>query len=192
MRTMLFLLSLTLILFSCSSQEARTFFFPEIGWTIGVPGGFKIIDSTANANLNAKGQKLLEDKNNMQYDASQTKTLFTGIKPPNNYLGSTLTRYDPQKDGDFGSAIHLLQQQTYNALTRADTKIDSSSSAFSLDGLPFTRLSYHISVNGKFLYDMEILLTLYKGYDFTISYLYMDDISKQQIESALAASKFSR
>jgi hypothetical protein len=194
MRIFIFISLLLIFTISCAQQAGTKYFFPEVGWTITVPADFKNMDSSANAALNAKGQKTIEESNNMKVDVSQTKTFFSAIKAPHNYYSATITAYDPAKDGDFNVAVQSLKEVTYKTFKSQmpDAKIDSSTSAATIDGLVFDKHLITITTDGKVLFNMVMLLKYYKGYDFTISYLYMDEGTKGEIESSLNNSKFAK
>jgi hypothetical protein len=187
-------LPLLILTVSCAQTVEKKHIYPEVGWTVTIPDDFKTMDSSDNAALNAKGQKAMEESNNLKVDMSQTKTFFSAIKAPHNYFSATITAYNPSKDGDFNIAIQNLKDLTYNTFKTQipNSKIDSSSSQATIDGISFYKYLITVRTDSKDLFSMVILVKYYKDYDFTISYLYADESTKGEIESSLKDSKFAK
>lgn len=177
----------------CRHAAAGNYNFKEVGWTFTLPADFKTIDSARNAAMNEKGKKAMEDANNTTMDVSSTKTLITAMKG-SNYFSSTLTPFDPKKDGDYATANLQVKDMLYKTFSgkMPDANLDSSSSSVVLDGLQFDKFHIGITMNHKTVFQMFLLSRLYRGYDFGISYLYVDDVSKAEIESVLASSRFQQ
>jgi hypothetical protein len=72
-----------------------------------------------------------------------------------------------------------------------DAKLDSSSTKITIDGLEFDKFSVLIKVKDLTL-TVVLIGKLYKGYDFGISYLYMDEQTRDQIEASIRNSKFRK
>ena len=185
------LIALTLIA-GCSSAQhpGKEYTIKEVGWTLTLPPEFAVIDSVNNADLNQRGKKMLEESNNVKADMSTTRTLITAMKG-NNYFNSTITPFDP-KDGDYSTTSQTVKEMIYKTFSdkMPDAKIDSSSTPATVGGLQFDKFHITITLHDKVLFNMFLLAKLYKGYDFGISYLYLDEVSKRQIESILNSSRF--
>jgi len=194
MKKILLIFPLFVFLISCAQQPASKFYFPEVGWKITLPDKFKLMDSSANAALNAKGQKEIEESNHMKVEDSQTKTFFSAIKQPRNYFSATITAYDPAKDGDFNATIESLKGLTYNTFKTQihNSTVDSSSSHVAIDGIDFDKCQIAVQIDNKTLFNMVLLSKYYKGYEFSISYLYADEDTKKEIESSLNSSRFNQ
>jgi len=196
MRTTLFKFIFVLWAFNpCYAQETgKTFHFTEVGWTLILPSDFKIMDSAGSARLNNRGKKAMEEANNVTVDASATRDLIMANKAPSNYFNATITPFNPAVDGDYKTANQSVKEMMFTTFIQKmpDAKIDSSSASVSIDGLRFDQ--YHVSVfiKDKLNMNLYLLSKLYKGYDFSISYLYLDEKTKEQIGSILKGSKFSR
>jgi hypothetical protein len=171
----------------------NTHTFKEVGWTVTIPSDFKLVDSASNASLNQKGLKAMEDANDTKVDIGQTRTLITAMKDKLNYFSSTIQPFDPKADGDYSEANKAVKNMMYKTfqVQLPDGKIDSSSTSVTLDGLPFDKFQISVTLNNKTLFNMFLLSKLYKGYDFGISYIYVDQSSKDEIESILKSCKFN-
>jgi len=183
-RTFIFFCTLFVFKFSFAQQADRKYFFKEVGWTLIIPAEFKIADSTEDAAVGERGKKAIEETNDIKIDISQTKTLITVTKNTYNYFNCTITPFDPKTDGNYEATSQIVKDMLY--------KIDSISTQEKIDGLGFDKFRLTISLNDKILFNMFLLSKYYRGYDFGISYLYMDDKTKEQIESMLRNSRFTK
>ena len=159
-----------------------------------LPPDFKIIDSSKNASLNERGRKAMEDANDINVDVSTTRTLISAMKAPLNYFSSTITPFDPKKDGNYSATNKKVKDVVYKTFLEKipNGQMDTSSANITIDGLGFDKFQVVETLNGKTLFHMVLLSKYYKGYDFGISYLYMDDATGEQIETILKTCKFSK
>ena len=174
-------------------KEGKTFTFNDVGWTMTLPSQMKVVDSAGVAKINQKGKALMEQSTGAKLDISTTRTLITARKGAgSSYFTSTITPFDPQKDGGWDSSNQAVKELIFKTFTdqMPDAALDSASGPVKVGGLDFDRYRITISIKGKPLFTMFLLSKLYKGYDFGISYLYTDDQTKSQMESILASSKF--
>lgn len=176
----------------CNAQQGRHFTFKEVGWTITLPPDFDIIDSAGNETMNSKGKKAMEESNDIKIDISEMKTLISALKNKYNYFNATITPYDVKKEGDYGEAGRAVKNMLYKTFAdkMPDAKIDSSSSTTFIDGLSFDKFRIVLKVDDKLLFNMILLSKLYKKFDFGISYLYLDESTKLEMENILSTSKF--
>lgn len=193
MRIITFLVLLTFSIQALAQDSTKRYTFKEIGWTITLPDEFTVMDSVQNRKSMEKGVKAIEESNGVIADISEVITLFSATKNTFQYLTSTLTPYDPKKDGDYKQAIRDLKEITYNTFKdqMPDAVLDSSSTKMTIDGLGFDKFIIVIKVKDLTL-TMVLIGKLYKGYDFGISYLYMDEKTREQIEASINGSKFRK
>lgn len=186
------LLLLTCLLFKFSTAQDRVYTFKEVGWTISLPSDYRVLDSAEIAAKSEKGKKAIEDANDVKTDISDTKTLISATKNRFNIFNSTITPYDPDTDGDFEAVSQGIKEAIYKTLKESmEADFDTVSSVATIDGLDFDKFLITVNIKGKALLHMALLTKLYKGYDFGITYLYMDDSIRDEIESMLSNSKFS-
>ena len=187
-----------ILIFAAALSHAQTpatkYSFAQVGWTMFLPASFKVVDSETSADLQQKGKKILEDANSINVDISSTRTLITARKNAVTTFNSTIRSYNPNKEGDYATANHQVKTSLYKALAAKspNAKIDTSSSSLVIDGLAFDKFYLQLTLGARVLFHMVILSKYYKGYDWGITYLYNDDVSKAEIESILTNSKFSR
>jgi isoleucyl-tRNA synthetase len=184
-----------LVSFSCYSQDAeKIFVFKELGWTLSLPVSFKILDSIDDSKRSEKGKKASEETNNIEGDISKTRTLISAIKNTYNYFNSTITPFDPKKDGSWDSRNKEIKNFMYQAFSTKmeDAKIDSLTTTETIDGLQFDKYKITVTIDNKVLFTTLLLSRFYKGYDFGITYLYLDAETKEEIEQTLMKSKFEK
>jgi hypothetical protein len=190
------LFSIVLFLYTlpCLSQDStRTVFVKEVKWSITMPENFELVEDSAQDNLNKKGAKLMGEANGVDINPSQTKNLFS-THNGNNILYSTITPFDVNKDGSYKKANIQLKEMLYKTFIEKvpKAKVDSSTSTVTIDELVFEKFTIQISLNGRHLITMCVLYKLYRGYDFGVTYLYMNDWAQMAIEKVIFASKFSK
>jgi hypothetical protein len=177
----------------CQDKD-RQFYFKEVGWAVALPAAFKVLDSAAEAAMNEKGKQVLESAVDGEVDLSSTITLFSATLDIYNYFNATLTPFDPDADGDWSENNAFVKKAVMEAFAQniKDAKLDSSSSKTTIDGLSFDKFEVTASIGGKTLFTTVILSKFYKGYDFGISYLYMDEKTGKIIMDILSGSTFKK
>jgi hypothetical protein len=177
-----------------AQQGGTTYIFKAVGWTMTLPPEFKIVDSAKSADLKEAGRKIVGDANNIKLDVSSTRILIGAMKAPRNNFSAAITPFDPQKDGPYSAVRRRVKEILYKTFVEKipDGKIDSSSTNIIIDGLAFDKFQVVVALKGKTLFHMVLLAKDYKGYDFGISYLYMDDTTRDQVETILSTCKFSK
>lgn len=176
------------------SQTGKAYTFPQIGWSFVLPADFEPMDSTTASAASQRGTKAIEDASGITADVSKTETLLSATKNSYNYFNATITPFNPAKDGDFSVVNKSMKDVVYTTFAgqMSDAVIDSSSSTVTLDGLGFDKFRVTITVQGKTLFNMFLLSKFYKGYDVGVAYLYLDNDTKQEIETLLSNSKFAK
>ena len=193
MRIISFLLLLTLSIPALAQDSTKRYTFKEIGWTITLPDEFTVMDKAESRKKVEQGKKLIEESNDIVADISALRTLFTATKNTYQYFSSTIEPFDSKKDGDYKLTSQKVKDITFITFKEkmGDAKLDSVSERATIDGLVFDK--YIITVKLKDLTMTMVLMSkLYKGYDFGISYLYLDEKTKEQIEASINGSKFRK
>lgn len=193
MRIITLLLLLTLSIPALAQDSTRRYTFKEIGWTITLPEEFTELDAAANNKNIERGKKAFEESNDLVADVSELKTLFSATKNTHQYISATLTPFDPKKDGDYLKVNKEVRDITYHTfrVQTPDAELDSFSKKITIDGLEFEKFSINIKIKELNL-TLVLISKLYKGYDFGISYLYLDEKTKEQIEASINGSKFRK
>jgi hypothetical protein len=184
---------------SCAHASAqdtvKRLYFEKIRWTVEVPTEFKMLDSvTVEAQAREGGGHLLK-ADSSKLDYTKIIHLITASKTPTDALSVTITPFDPEIDGHYDSSNQYMMLKLYNLYkdkVGSMVRIDSLTSVDQIDGLSFTKYSLHIFINEKLVITNILWYRLYEGYDFGITYLYIDERTGKQIEAMLRASKFAK
>lgn len=191
----LLVLALTFSFLNGYAQHySRPFTFNDIGWTIDLPEGFELLDSTSVAAKIAKGRQTVESTSNGTISTSETKPLIVAKKNESNYFISSLTPFDEGKDGSWTSTNREIRQIAFKTLVEKfpSAKYDSATSVIFIDSLPFSKFLIVGKEDNGVIYKSIMLGKLYKGYDFKITYMCVDGNIEKEIEEMLEQSKFSR
>ena len=189
MKTVSTLILVFLHLYSYS-QKAIT--IKEVGWTLTPPSTFTPMDSARIAMLNSDGSSTFEDATGLPADMSKTKTVFA-VQKKDNYFYSTLTPFVEEHVDDYANTkvnSKKLIYQTFQSLVPGGP-IDTSSMKVMVGGLEFEEFKSHIKM-GDINITCIMLWRLYKGYDFGICYMYLDESTKREVEKSVYESKFSK
>jgi hypothetical protein len=192
MRTFTIICTLLVFTSSFSQQSDMKYTFREVGWTLVLPADFKVVDSAENAVMAERAKRIIEEANDIKPDFFQTRILISATKNTNNYFSSTIEFFNAEKDGEFDISNQITKDILYKSFSRRipDAKIDSISTSENVAGLSFEKFHLTITIKDKILFNLCILSKYYQGYDFSITYQYMDDKTKEQIETMLNNSKF--
>lgn len=159
-----------------------------------LPIDFIVVDSADDVARNERGKKAIEEANSIKADISQTRTLISATKSKYNYFNSTITPFNPEKDGDYEASKKSIKNIMFTAFLNKmpDAKIDSSTTETIIDGLIFDKFNINVLLDNGFRLNIFLLSKYYKGYDLGISYLYLDEKTKEQIEFILQSCEFAK
>jgi hypothetical protein len=179
---------------SKAQDSMRKYFFKEVGWTMYVPAGFRVMDSAEIAVSRERGKQKMEDVSGVKLDHSSTRTLISASKSKGNFISATIRPYDAKRDGDFSAFVQGVKANTYLTLAGKlpDVKLDSVSSRETIDGLSFEKFRMWVTIEGRVVLNSFLLMRLQRGYEFGITYLYMTDEAKNEIEGILKGSRFEK
>jgi hypothetical protein len=177
---------------SCAQTSTKPIVFNEIGWSITLPDGFKIIDSSGMAASMTRGKASIDTSIYKKIEPSERKILIAAKKGSNAFM-SFLTPFDEAKDGSWLSSNQLVRQVMFQTLTNKFPSIqfDSTATVETIASLTFNKFVIKGIDKGKVVYNSVMLSKLYNGKDFEISYVYVDDIVGKEIEEMLRQSKFN-
>ncbi len=177
-----------------AQNQDTLYSFKDVGWTIHIPTGFTVIDSTV-ADLQMKnGVTIFEKILDTTVEKPLTRSLIYATKGQYEMFDATITSHDTTDGKSWETKLKSLKNADYQIFTKLieNATIDSLSNIISIDGVSFDNFKLRIKMNGKVVLTSDLLSKLYNGYDFSISYMYVDDKTKEQIETMLMNSKFSR
>ncbi len=180
-----------------AQDSSHKYYFKEVGWSVQIPVNFIIRDSTAVMDSVRSGLKLIKESTGFGADtiSGKFRMLFSAKKSGGNMINASLTRYIEKRDGDFNRAVQKVRDATFNtfkAKSPPSAKLETTYTNYTIDGLEFEKYDLEIKINDTKSLHFILLSKLYRGYDFAINYLYVDNITKQEEELMLKNSKFDK
>jgi hypothetical protein len=187
----LFVLGFTLLSVTSYSQESQEYFFDNIGWSITLPEDFILYDfiDESKSMQEASGEM---DENDAFTDMFASQTMMLAIKDRFNYFNICIIPFDAEEDGSWETSMQASKTQAYKSMAKIidREKLDTASSVEYIDGIPFSRFQIAVRIDDNRRFDMILLSRWHNGFDFSISYLNLDEKSKKQIEMMLHSSRF--
>lgn len=173
-------------------KRSTTYEFKEVGWTVTIPPGFEVIDSSGTKKMMGEGKAMIEKAAGKKLDMSSTRTLIMAKEPSGPSFNATITRIDPTHSGGYAAGYQAGKDLLYKALCKQmpNATIGSVSDVAKVGGLDFDRYHLIVSIDGKVIYDLIQLSKIYKTYYFVMNCLYNDPASKTEVEGILASCKF--
>lgn len=176
---------------SFSQQEHNEYFFQEVGWTITLPYDFTLLDLN-DYSMNMQEDDLFANEDDLPTDIMATQTMFIAIKDRFNHFNINISPFNPEEDGSWAKSNQLVKDEAYKVMAKimGGERLDTASTIEYIDGIAFEkfRISAIISADQKL--DMFLFSKWYKGYDFSIATLCLDDETRKQIEMMLKSSRF--
>ena len=175
-----------------AQQDNQNYFFQDIGWTITLPLDFALLDLN-DYSMNSNSEEEIDDADDMMTEIEATQTMIVAIKDRFNYFNITVTPFDADEDKAWVKATQSFKEQVFRSMTKNIGKgqIDSTSSIEFIDGLAFDKFHISMTTSKGLQLDMFLLAKLYKGYDFSITYLSLNDETKKAVELMLKSSRFN-
>lgn len=166
----------------------------QLGWSLRLPKSFVLVSDKENQELTDKGKSAIEKSTDIQVDMTGLVTLLSASQGEFNYISATIQAFNPEEDGDYLEVNEGVKAMLHKTLVdqMPGGKVDTSTTLQVIDGLEFSRFNADISIEGKKILTMVMLFKLYKGYDFGITYVYIDEKARQMIETMLKNSKFEK
>lgn len=173
---------------SHSQLSNQNYFFQEVGWTITVPMDFALLDLN-NYAMNAGEEEVDE----MEMDLASTQTMVVAIKDRFNYFNVSIVPFDEEDVKGWTNSTQSFKEQVYKSMARnmGRERIDTSSSIEIIDGLAFDKFRISMTTGKGLQLEMFLLAKLYKGHDFAITYLSLNEGTKKDIEFMLRNSRFN-
>lgn len=202
--TVLFLFLMYLTFVSCGqvdpnklidegSVDRNIYRSQEIGWTIEIPDGWQIISKNELEVNDKKGMDAIEEVQEGGFDYSGLKHLISFRKNMFNAFQSTSEPFELEYEGEWEDNNEALKGLVYKAFTNQGIKVDTSSSAATIDGLDFE--VFHITVygpNGDIILYQDMYSRHINGYDFGVNLNYNSDKDKEIMMKVWENSKFRK
>lgn len=163
----------------------------EIGWTIEIPEGYKLISKAKIEANDKKGKEAIGEVYDGEIKADSLKHLVSFQKNQLNIFDSTIEPYIEKEAGEYETNNKELKKLLYDTYTNQKIKIDTASSIEHIQGHKFC--AFYITVygpGGAVLMNQILYGTALKGYDFGVNINYNNEADKAKLMAAFKNSKF--
>lgn len=201
MRTYIFIIS-TLVLFTCCKTDPNkhvdegkiienTYQSSEIGWTMKIPDGWEVTKRNESQRRENKGLKLLNEANDINYDASSLKQLISFQKDRVHSFTAVSEKVEIENNGEYEKNKQLVKELLYNTYASNGIKIDTASSKEKIDNLKFNLFKITVyGPQGDILLYQDLYSTFRNGLDFGVNLNYLREKEKMELMRVWKNSKF--
>lgn len=178
---------------SAFGQRDTTLYCKEPGWTIQLPGDFKIVDSALVAAKQKIGTKMLEDSSAQPVDATHTRYFITAMRDKQNYFSANYT-VSPYITAKNWQSVDSTEKETLLKTLASQMRLtpDSSSSRVTIDGVEFKKLQVSFPIEEKSTFVICYQGAFFKGKYVAIIYFYVDPLAGTEIIQMLNHSSFDK
>ncbi len=166
----------------------------DIGWTIEIPKGWKIVEKEKTQEMNERGFKALEETLENEIDYSGLKNLISFQKNQFNLFQSSSEPFDLEYEGEWDDNNAALKEIIYSTYENQGIKVDSSTTKIeNLDGLDFQTFSFTLyGSKGEVILKQIMYSRLINGFDFCVNINYNNDQDRDELLKVLRNSKFKK
>ena len=201
MRTYIFIIS-TLVLFTCCKTDPNkhvdegkiienTYQSSEIGWTMKIPDGWEVTKRNESQRRENKGLKLLNEANDINYDASSLKQLISFQKDRVHSFTAVSEKVEIENNWEYEKNKQLVKELLYNTYASNGIKIDTASSKEKIDNLKFNLFKITVyGPQGDILLYQDLYSTFRNGLDFGVNLNYLREKEKMELMRVWKNSKF--
>ncbi|HEY0059534.1 MAG TPA: hypothetical protein VGB56_10375, partial [Flavisolibacter sp.] len=174
-------------------SDSTLYYFQEVGMYIKMPSKFEIVPAVDDEKLRSKGERTMEEANNIDIDASSVINLLSVRQGQFNYLNITATPCTQS------TAVWNEENKEVNKIvykTFADKvppqNIDTVSTVVRVDGLVMNKFEMTLRLTPSMTMKMIMLSKLHKGHDFGICYVFVDAVIGKEFDRIVYASLFEK
>ena len=202
-QTTLIFLFLSLLLVSCGNQNPNAqvdegsvsgnfYTSEEIGWTIEIPKGWKVVAKDKTEETTEKGMEAMKDIAG-EFDYSGLKHLISFQKDDFNIFQSTSEPFTEEYDGEWEENNAAIRDLIYYTYTQKGIRVDTSSAKATVDGLEFNVFRATIyNEAGEVLLNQEMYSRLINNFDFGVNLNYTEEKNKVAMLNAWEQSTFKK
>lgn len=192
------LLLCLIILVACNSsapkeEKQRTAHYTskELGWTIEIPTGYRLISKAKIQVNDQKGKEAIDEVYDGNVNTDSLKHLVSFQKNQLNIFDSTIEPYVEKQVGEYEANNQAIKKLLFDTYRNQKIKIDTLSGKETIQGYRFN--AFYIKVygpSGAVLMHQVMYSTLLKGYDFGVNINYNNEEDKKVLMDVFKNSKF--
>lgn len=201
-----FLITLTvLVLTSCKPSdpnksveegkvEGNIYTSEEIGWTMEIPQGWKVIDKEKSEEFQEQGKKALENNTDATVDLNELKMLISFQKDQFNIFQSTSEPFNLEYEGQWEENNAATKAIIYATYVNMGIQADSTATkTITIDGLDFQTYTFAIrDQEGNVIMTQTMYSRLINGFDFGVNINYNNEKDRDEMFKAFLNSKFEK
>lgn len=201
-----FLITLTIIaLTSCKPSdpnknveegkvEGNLYTSEEIGWTMEIPQGWKVIDKEKSEEFQEQGKKALENNTDATVDLNGLKMLISFQKDQFNIFQSTSEPFNQEYEGQWEENNAATKAIIYATYVNMGIQADSTATkTISIDGLDFQSYTFAIRApEGNVIMTQTMFTRYINGFGFGANINYNNEKDRDEMFKAFLNSKFKK
>lgn len=166
----------------------------EIGWTIEIPKGWKIISKEEKDKWQKKGEKAITEFTGEEMQYEGLKDLVGFKKNQFNIFQATSEPFEVEYEGEWEENNQILKELLYQTFESQGIRVDSTeTSTETIDNIDFKTFSFTIyGPKGDIILKQITYSTLINGLDFGVNMSYNNDKNRDEMLKVWRGSKFNK
>lgn len=174
--------------------EGNLYTSEEIGWTMEIPQGWKVIDKEKSEEFQEQGKKALENNTDATVDLNGLKMLISFQKDQFNIFQSTSEPFNQEYEGQWEENNAATKAIIYATYVNMGIQADSTATkTISIDGLDFQSYTFAIRApEGNVIMTQTMFTRYINGFGFGANINYNNEKDRDEMFKAFLNSKFKK
>ena len=163
----------------------------EIGWSIKIPDGWKIISKDSIEAIDERGKSAIENSTGQNIDVKGLKHLISFQKDRFNLFDSTIEPFIELYPGEYQDNNSALNKIVFDTFKNQGIKADTSSGTELIQGMKFNKFFTTIyGPDDNVILNQILYSCLINDYDFGVNINYNNEKDKEIMLQAFLESEF--
>lgn len=174
--------------------EGNIYTSKEIGWTMEIPQGWKVIDKEKSEEFQEQGKKALENNTDATVDLNGLKMLISFQKDQFNIFQSTSEAFNLEYEGQWEENNAATKAIIYATYVNMGIQADSTATkTVTIDGLDFQTYTFAIrDPEGNVIMTQTMFTRYINGFGFGANINYNNEKDRDEMFKAFLNSKFEK
>ncbi|MGB4930167.1 MAG: hypothetical protein WBP43_09360 [Chitinophagales bacterium] len=174
--------------------EGNLYTSEEIGWTMEIPQGWKVIDKEKSEEFQEQGKKALENNTEATVDLNGLNMLISFQKDQFNIFQSTSEPFNQEYEGQWEENNAATKAIIYATYVNMGIQADSTATkTISIDGLDFQSYTFAIRApEGNVIMTQTMFTRYINGFGFGANINYNNEKDRDEMFKAFLNSKFKK
>lgn len=165
----------------------------EIGWTIRIPSGWRIMLKNQMDKNQDRGMELVQETIDTVVDYSGLKHLISFQKNKGNVFQSTSEPFELEYEGEYEEANQFIKLLITEIYQNQGIKVDTTSSTARIDNLKFDLFKIKMyNPQGELILNQDMYTRLINDYMFSVILSYNNIDDKNEMMEVWTNSKFKK